>query len=86
MARVVLVNLVMFVLPFVFYAAYPFLSRVDDGKSSALEGMPLLPLTLAGTVLVAVTLAITATMSEKHQGTYVPAVIVDGKVQPGRIK
>ena len=61
-------------------------TRVDDGRSSAVEGMPLLPLTLAGTALVAVTLAVTATMSEKHQGAYEPAVVIDGKVQPGRIK
>ena len=45
MLRVILVNLVMFVLPFVLYVAYRSLARVqaDDGKASALEGLPLLP-------------------------------------------
>ena len=86
MVRVIVVNLAMFLLPFVIYTAFQFLTRVDDGKASVIEGLPLLPLTLAGTVLVAITLAVTATMSEKHQGAYEPAVIVNGKVQPGRIK
>lgn len=86
MFRVIVVNVVMFILPFVAYMAYQALTRIDDGKSSVMEGMPLLPLSLAGTILVAATLAVTATMSEKHQGAYEPAVIVDGKVQPGRIK
>jgi Family of unknown function (DUF6111) len=86
MLRVILVNLGMFLLPFALYTAFQFLSRVDDGRSSVVEGLPLLPLTLAGTILVAATLAITATMSEKHQGAYEPAVIINGKVQPGRIK
>ena len=86
MLRVILVNLVMFLLPFALYTAFQYLSRVDDGKASVLEGLPLLPLTLAGTVLVAATLAVTATMSDKNQGAYEPAVIVNGKVQPGRIK
>ena len=86
MFRVIVVNVVMFILPFVAYVAYQAATRVDDGKSSVMEGMPLLPLCLAGTILVAASLAVTATMSEKHQGAYEPAVIVDGKVQPGRIK
>lgn len=86
MLRVILVNLAMFLLPFAAYIAYHSMTRVDDGKSSVIEGLPLLPLTLAGTLLVAATLAVTATMSEKHQGAYEPAVIVNGKVQPGRIK
>ena len=86
MFRVIVVNVVMFILPFVAYMAYQAATRIDDGKSSVMEGMPLLPLSLAGTILVAATLAVTATMSEKHQGAYEPAVIVDGKVQPGRIK
>lgn len=86
MLRVILVNLMMFLLPFVFYIAIKFLTRVDDGKASVLEGLPIMPLALLGTILVAVTLAVTATMSDKNQGTYEPAVIIDGKVQPGRIK
>ena len=86
MLRVILVNLTMFTLPFVAYVTFKFLTRVDDGKASVFEGLPLMPLALVGTILVAVTLAVTATMSEKNQGTYEPAVIVDGKVQPGRIK
>ena len=86
MMRVILVNLVMFLLPFVFYIAFQMLTRIDDGRASAIEGLPLLPLALAGTVLVAATLALTATLSEKNQGTYEPAVIINGKVQPGRIK
>jgi len=86
MLRVILVNLMMFLLPFVFYIAIKFLTRVDDGKASVFEGLPIMPLALLGTILVAVTLAVTATMSDKNQGTYEPAVIIDGKVQPGRIK
>ena len=86
MVRVIVLNMAMFSLPFILYTAFVLLTRVDDGKASAIEGLPLLPLTLAGTVLVIITLAVTATMSEKHQGAYEPAVIVNGKVQPGRIK
>ena len=86
MLRVILVNLAMFALPFILYTAYQLLTRVDDGKASVVEGLPLMPLTLVGTALVALTLAVTATMSQKHQGAYEPAVIVNGKVQPGRIK
>lgn len=86
MLRVILVNLTMFLLPFIFYIAFKFLTRVDDGKSSVLEGLPLMPLALLGTILVAFTLVVTATMSDKNQGTYVPAVIIDGQVQPGHIK
>lgn len=86
MVRVILVNLVMFLLPFAGYAAFKYLTRVDDGKASVFEDLPLMPLALLGTILVAVTLAVTATMTDKGQGAYEPAVVVDGKVQPGRIK
>ena len=86
MLRVVLVNLTMFLLPFVLYCAFQLLTRGDDGRASLFEGLPVLPLAFAGSVLVAATLAVTATMSDKNQGAYEPAVIVDGKVQPGRIK
>jgi Family of unknown function (DUF6111) len=86
MLRVILVNLTMFLLPFICYLIFKFLTRVDDGKAHLLEGLPVMPLALLGTILVAATLAITATMSDKNQGAYEPAVIVDGKVQPGRIK
>ena len=86
MLRVIVINILMFAVPFVLYVVFQLVTRVDDGRSSALEGIPLLPLTLAGTALVALTLAVTATMSQKHQGAYEPAVVIDGTVQPGRIK
>ena len=88
MLRVILVIFTMFLLPFAIYIAYQFMNRIDDGKpgGAVLESMPLIPLALAGTLLVALTLAVTATISDKNQGTYEPAVIVNGKVQPGRIK
>ena len=86
MLRVILVNLAMFFLPFAGYVAFKYLTRVDDGKANVFEGLPLMPLALLGTILVAGTLAVTATLTDKGQGAYEPAVVVDGKVQPGRIK
>lgn len=89
MARVVIFNIVMFLLPFVLYGAYAYLTRTPetaDGEAM-LRDAPWGWLVLAGTVTVAVALAALISFSGAPPGgTYYPSQIENGVIKPGRIE
>lgn len=96
MIRVVIENLLLFLLPTLVYAAYMLYlrsraeARDEDGKmqpvATLLDDAPLLWLFAGGAVIVIVTLAIFGSTSGGKPGEqYTPGVFRDGKIQPGRI-
>jgi hypothetical protein len=87
MARVVLTNLALFVLPFLLYAAYIALAGSEEAQKEFWTRLPLLPLFVAGLLLVFVSLAVFATFSEQTAGkAYEPPVVKDGRIEPGRVR
>jgi hypothetical protein len=90
MVRVILLNLLLFLLPTILYAAFKAVRVSLDGKELGWDfwdGLPLVPLFAAGVVLVAGTLIYFASVSEPNVGkSYVPPSYEDGKLVPGQVK
>lgn len=97
MIRIVIENLLLFLLPTLIYAAWAFYQRSraemrdENGDarpvSQLLDDAPLLWLFAGGAILVIVTLAIFGTTSGGKPGQqYTPGVLRDGKIQPGHIE
>lgn len=88
MARVVIENLLLFLLPAAMYVGYVMLVRRDAGNPrQVLDEAPLFTLFAIGAVLVVGTLA---WFGSKHDGEpnlgYQPPVLKDGRIEPGRVK
>jgi hypothetical protein len=95
MARVVAINAMLLVLPFLVYAAWRWLGRVvnDDGsgkdvaQGSIWAEAPWTVLFVTGTLLVFVTMGAFASCSPGNLGgVYIPPHVEDGKVVPGVFK
>ncbi len=85
MIRVVIENILLFLLPAIVYVVYVSVTRRDT--KGALDGAPIGWLVLAGTLLVFVTLAAFGTSSGSKPGSvYVPSELKDGKIEPGRLE
>lgn len=95
MIRVVVENLLLFLLPTLCYIGWRLiarphtLERKPDGRIAAsklLDDAPLLWLAAAGAILLVVTLvAFGSTSGGKPGQHYAPPVYKDGKIQPGHI-
>lgn len=94
MIRVVLENLILFLLPSLVYFAYVIMTRPDEqkerqgtrGNLQVLDDAPLLWLFAAGAVLVIVTLIAFGSSSGGKPGQqYQPPVMKDGRIVPGHI-
>lgn len=84
--RVVIENILLFFLPSAVYALWIWLTR-SDSKQGLFDGAPLLWLATAGTALVFVTLiAFGSTSGGRPDQIYEPAVLKDGKIEPGRMR
>ena len=87
MARIVLINLFMFALPFLVYGAYVYLVRRGQSPDSIWRGAPINWLVVAGFVLALATLATLVTFSGWDTGgTYQPPRYEDGVIVPGRVE
>lgn len=90
MIRIVVENILLFLLPTALYVAFVALSRRSGPQKSTTEIMndaPLLWLFSAGGALVLVVLLVYASVDGGKPGQqYVPAVLKDGKIVPGEIK
>lgn len=87
MARIVLLNIFMFLLPFLVYAAYLYLVRDDDAETDYWREAPIKWLFVIGLVLVVVGLMSLISFSGGGpEGTYEPPTVEDGEIVPGRIK
>jgi hypothetical protein len=84
MARVVLINTLMFMLPFAFYAIW-LKTRAPEG--AGWRDAPFLSLFGVGVLLVVVTMAIVISFGGYETGKqYRPAVFEDGVLKPGRFE
>jgi len=89
MIRIIIENMLLFLLPTLVYVAYVFLKRRTEGADSSnlLDDAPLLWLFAAGAALVIFTLIYFASTSGGRPGqTYSPPVYRDGKIEPGQLK
>jgi hypothetical protein len=87
MIRVVIENILLFLLPTLLYVGYVYLTREPGrGGARALDEAPLIWLFVAGALLVIVTLVAFGSTSGGRPGQqYVPPVMKDGKIVPGHI-
>lgn len=90
MIRIVVENVLLFLLPTAIYVAYMMLKRRTEGgpvSGNVLEDAPIVWLVGAGAALVIITLIAFGTVSGGKPGqTYQPPVFRDGKIEPGYIK
>jgi hypothetical protein len=89
MVRVVLENIMLFLLPTAVYVGYVLLTR--RGASSTgevINDAPLVWLFIAGAVMVAGTLVYYATITPggKAGQIYIPPYMKDGHIEPGQLK
>ncbi len=88
MIRVIVENVLLFLLPTAMYLGYVLLTRRNNTGSSVVNDAPLLWLFTAGAALVAATLiyyGATATGGRPDQ-TYTPPRMKDGRIEPGQLK
>jgi hypothetical protein len=88
MIRIVIENIILFLLPAAVYFGYMYLTRRDrEGRAGILDDAPLIWLFVAGGVLVVVVLvAFGDTSGGKPGQAYQPPVLKDGKIIPGHSK
>jgi len=88
MIRIVIENLVLFLLPTAMYVAYAMLTRRDDDpKRRVLDDAPLIWLFGCGALLVvAVLVAFGNTTGGKPTEGYVPPSLEGGQVHPGQVR
>ena len=87
MIRIVVENILLFLLPTFVYVAYAYMTREErPGATSVLDDAPLLWLFVAGAVCVIVTLVAFGSVSGGKPGQiYTPPVLKDGRIEPGHI-
>jgi len=91
MIRVVIENILLFLLPAAVYLAYMLMMRRDDNTSAGaiVNDAPLLWLFVAGAVLVAATMIYYATITPSGSPGQVytpPRMGKDGRIEPGQLK
>lgn len=86
MARVVLVNIGVFLLPTLLWSIYE-IARSRGSLDRYWQRLPLIPLVVAGMAFVFVSLAVFATITpENNKYEYEPAHTEDGKLIPAQRK
>jgi hypothetical protein len=87
MIRVIIENIVLFLLPTGLYIGYVLLTRDTPDKTKLLDEAPLIWLFLAGALLVVIVLIAFGSTSGGRPGQhYEPPSMKDGHIEPGRIK
>jgi hypothetical protein len=87
MIRIVIENILLFLLPTVLYVGYVLLTRGVPTKGSLLDEAPLVWLFAAGALLVVLVLvAFGSTSGGRPDQHYEPPSMKDGQIQPGRIR
>jgi hypothetical protein len=89
MIRVIIENVLLFLLPTAMYLAYVLLTRRAAGTGNVLDDAPLVWLFVAGALLVAGTLVYYATLTPGGLPgqTYTPPRMgKDGRIEPGQLK
>jgi hypothetical protein len=87
MIRVLVINLLLFLLPFLLYAAWRWLVRGERNGRQMVSDAPLFVLMGLGLTLVAIGLFTLASYEETGiEGRYVPPAIKDGRIEPGHFE
>jgi Family of unknown function (DUF6111) len=88
MIRIVIENILLFLLPAALYLAYVLLTRKTTSAGTVINEAPLVWLFFAGAVLVTATLIYfgTITPGGRPDQTYTPPRMKDGRIEPGVLK
>jgi hypothetical protein len=89
MVRLVLENVLLFLLPTAVYVAYVLLTRRGaTSTGEVINDAPLVWLFIAGALMVAATMVYYATVSPggRPGQAYVPPYVKDGHIEPGQLK
>jgi hypothetical protein len=88
MIRIVIENVVLFLLPTAIYFTYRYIAMGDDRTAAgAMSEAPLFGLFAAGAlVVIAVLMLFSQETGGKPGQKYQPPVFKDGRIQPGRIE
>jgi hypothetical protein len=88
MIRIVIENILLFLLPASLYVAYVLLTRRGTKPGQVISDAPLLWLFIAGALLVSGTLIYFAstTAGGRPDQRYTPPYIKDGQIEPGIIR
>ena len=88
MIRIVIENILLFLLPTLMYVAYALLTRRSTSANTVINDAPLLWLFVAGAVIVTATLVYygTVTPGGRPDQSYTPPRMKDGRIQPGELK
>jgi hypothetical protein len=89
MIRIVVEYVLLFLAPTLVYLAYVLLTREPaGGAAKALDDAPLIWLFVAGALMImgALTYVGTTTEGGKPNLGYEPAIIKDGRIEPGHLK
>ncbi|MEE9587598.1 MAG: DUF6111 family protein [Hyphomicrobiaceae bacterium] len=87
MVRVVLINILLFLLPLLLYVLYVWLARRELPPGAVLDDAPILWLLIAGTVLVIAALIFFISFEGAPPGgVYHPPSFNNGRIEPGRIE
>lgn len=87
MIRIVVENILLFLLPTIVYVAYVYMTREEKpGAARVLEDAPLIWLFVAGAIIVVVVLVTFGSRTGGIPGqTYTPPVLKDGRIEPGHL-
>ncbi len=86
MIRIVIENIVLFLLPTLVYVIFAAATR-GSSKKGVFDDAPVVILMLLGTALVLIVLAFFGSDTRGKPGqVYVPPSFKDGQIEPGRIK
>jgi len=86
--RVVLENILLFLLPTAVYFGYVLLTRDNTSAGAVVNEAPLVWLFITGALLVGATLIYygTTTPGGKPGAVYTPPHVKDGRIEPGTLK
>ncbi len=85
MARVVAINILLILAPFIVYAAYILIEKKPDSREAFWKLMPAKPLFAVGLLLMSVFYITQIDFNSGKDGVYHPAEVRDGKIIPGYI-
>jgi len=86
MLRIVLINLLLFMLPFLLYALYAWFMRGEASAGGVLDDAPIAWLLIAGAVIVLGAIGYFISFEGMPaKGTYHAPTVKDGKVVPGYV-
>ena len=85
MARVVAINILLILAPFILYAAYVLIEKKPESREDFWKLIPAKPLFAVGLLLMSIFYITQINFNSGKDGVYHPAEVRDGKIIPGYI-